>query len=490
MLRRILPWLAIACGGYFLYLSGISERGLVGPDEPRYAAVAREMAVSGDWITPRLWGEPWFEKPPLLYWIGAAAHGLGLGDQATRLPVALLSIAFLILFYEILRRSFGGTPAAYATAILGASTGWTAFSQTGVMDLPLAASLSAALLLLLPWIERPDERTRRALPWAAALLGVSMLAKGLVGPVLAALALIPAVVQRGWPAVKELLRPRVLLPFAGIGGAWYAACFAVNGWAFVEEFFWRHHLERFFTDSLRHEQPFWFFAPVLLAGLAPWTPLLLAWRPSQYRADKRLLFLAFWAVSTIVFFSISRNKLPGYVLPVLPPAAALSGVALANCSRPAGVLAASAALLGLLPAAEAVLPQALSRGLGKAWPPEQAAWGAMILVGATIPAVWLAVRRQRVGWAVTLLTAASVTGLVHLKTATFPLIDEAAGTRSLWRRVEPHVEKTCLGRVRRHVAYGLRYYSEGRLPDCSTNPRPYRVESDPPVLLGPQASRR
>src|SRR6059058_1547329 len=88
---------------YLLYFFGLTNAGLVGPDEPRYAAVARQMAQSGDWITPRLWGEPWFEKPALLYWMEAAAFRLGLSeDLAPRLPVAVFSVAFLIFFYWIL----------------------------------------------------------------------------------------------------------------------------------------------------------------------------------------------------------------------------------------------------------------------------------------------------------------------------------------------------------------------------------------------------
>src|SRR5947207_5372847 len=90
---------------YFLYFFSLSGVGLLGPDEPRYAAIGREMARSGDWITPRLWGEPWFEKPPLLYWMTGTAFRLGLGEElAPRLPVALMSVAFLIFFYWVMSR--------------------------------------------------------------------------------------------------------------------------------------------------------------------------------------------------------------------------------------------------------------------------------------------------------------------------------------------------------------------------------------------------
>src|SRR6516225_6292517 len=132
-----LPWLALPLA-YFLYFFGLSASGLLGPDEPRYAAIGREMARSGDWITPRLWGHPWFEKPALLYWMTGTAYRLGFGpDTAPRVMVALLSVAFLVLFYIVVRREFSCLAAGLATSILATSAAWIGFSQVGVTDLPL-----------------------------------------------------------------------------------------------------------------------------------------------------------------------------------------------------------------------------------------------------------------------------------------------------------------------------------------------------------------
>ena len=115
---------------YFLLFFGITEVGLFGPDEPRYASIGRQMAASGDWVTPVLWGEPWFEKPALLYWMIASATRLGLdGELAARLPIALTSVAFLFFYQWTLAREFGQSASWYATAILGTSAGWLSFSQ-------------------------------------------------------------------------------------------------------------------------------------------------------------------------------------------------------------------------------------------------------------------------------------------------------------------------------------------------------------------------
>src|SRR5690349_17550040 len=145
-----LLWLAAALA-YVLYFYHLGSTGVLGPDEPRYAAIGREMAHSGDWITPRLWGEPWFEKPALLYWMTGAATALGLGpDLAPRVPVALLAIGYLAFFWWILSREFNCRVAWLAVLILGTTVGWQALGQAGVTDMPLAATFSAAMLLALP----------------------------------------------------------------------------------------------------------------------------------------------------------------------------------------------------------------------------------------------------------------------------------------------------------------------------------------------------
>ena len=477
----------LAVGAFLLFFQGMVGRGLVGPDEPRYASIAREMQESGDWVTPRLDGEPWFEKPALLYWLGAASGALGLGDdRATRWPVALISVIFLGFFFCQVSRQFGSPAAGCSTLILATSAGWATYSQVGIFDLPLAASVGAALLVLLPWVERSDEKTRKALPWFGLLLGISVLAKGLVGPAIAALALLSVCVQRGLrPVLRDLFRPRVLLPFVAVVLPWYTLCYAANGNVFVEEFFWRHHVERFTSDSIEHGKPFWYFLAVLPAGLLPWTPLLALTPDSEQRHDPRMQFLLTWILTTLLLFSVSRNKLPSYVLPLFPALAIWMSVSLVRVRSPRYVLLAAAALLALVPVAEAVLPEAISRGLSNAWPPSDVSWLGVGVMLATAAAVWWASSRNRTLLAVGLLAAGTVGGLACLKLNTFAAIDREAGTRELWRQVETHLDETCIGQVRRHVAYGLAYYSHGRLPFCESSPRPFRVDSDPAVFSGP-----
>jgi 4-amino-4-deoxy-L-arabinose transferase-like glycosyltransferase len=319
-----------AVGLFFLYFFGLTRAGLLGPDEPRYAAIGRAMAATGDWITPRLWGQPWFEKPALLYWMTAAGFKAGLGsDLAPRLPVALASVAFLIYFFVVLRREFGDRAAWYSAAILATSAGWLVYSHVAITDLPMSAAFAAAMLAIF--------YSPRASLLAGVLLGLAVLAKGLVPLVL----FIPAL----W-----FLRHRIrdlALTFAAaalIATPWYVLVTLRNGTPFLQDFFWKHHFDRFVSSTLLHGRPIWFYIPVLLAGLFPWTPMLVLLFNRRLYHDRRAQFLLAWFAWGFVFFSASRNKLPGYLLPLLPPLAALIGIALSEAAR-ARILLAACGLL-------------------------------------------------------------------------------------------------------------------------------------------------
>ena len=465
----------------------MGERGLVGPDEPRYASIAREMAVSGDWVTPRLGSEPWFEKPALLYWLGAISAKLGVDDdRATRLPVALISAAFLLFFHRHIKRQFGSPSAGYALVVLGTSVGWSSFSQIGTFDLPLAVSLSAAMLVLMPWAEKSDISTRRTLPWFGALLGVSMLAKGLVGPAIAVLTLLAVCRERGFTSVtRDLTKPRVWLPFVAIAVPWYLFCYIENGGFFLEDFFWRHHFQRFADNSLQHVQPFWFFVPVLTLGFLPWTPLVFVWPTTALRTDARVRFLLAWCLSTFLLFSLSTNKLPGYILPMFPPMAILAGLQLAGSRSKLGAFAIAALSLTLFPVADALLPRALSHGLFAAWPPNAVSGSHLTGVGLAIIVVLWAARSGRQKMAIQLLAVTAIVNLSYLQISTFSAIDREAGVRSLWLSAAPHQSEICVGDVRRHVIYGLDYYSVHQLPRCNEVPRPFHITGDPPQLSKP-----
>jgi len=319
------------------------------------------------------------------------------------------------------------------------------------------------MLLAMPWVVRRDTRQ---LPAAAAMFGLAVLAKGLVPLVLAA----PLLMGRH---VRDWLRWRVLLPFFLVALPWYALCYWRNGWAFIHEFFVVHHFSRATSNALMHGQPVWFYLPILLAGLLPWTPLLgLMARRTVYRDGQRV-FLAVWVLVVLVLFSISVNKLPGYILPLLPAAAALMALALDEVADARVWLAACAALLVAFPITAQVLPAAVMNGLSRAPRPVfQAVW--LAPAGVALLAWLLEARGKRVA-AVLAVAAGAAVGIGYLKTLATPELDRSVSARGLWREIGGRAGEVCIGNVKRDWEYGLNYYSITPLPDCDKAPRALQV---------------
>jgi 4-amino-4-deoxy-L-arabinose transferase len=446
--RRLALMAGIALAGA-LYLADLTGMGLYGPDEPRYAAIGRAMAASGDWITPRLWGQPWFEKPALLYWMTASAFRLGMGpDLAPRLPVALLSLAFLAFFWWRLRIEWDSRVAFCSTAMLATSAGWLAYSHIAVTDLPLAVFFCAAVLLSMPWLARQE---RAGLTAAAACLGLAALAKGLVPLVL----FLPVFAFR-WRRLGDWLRPGPLVAFSVCALPWYILCLMRNGSDFPRVLFVEQTFGRFASAALQHVQPPWFYLPVSLLLLYPWFPMLILTRPPW--TDLRVRALTGVVSFGFVFFSIMLNKLPGYLLPLVPLAFTLAGIGLARAKRSVAAIVLSVSLLGLLPVAQGIVPGALAHGFRSttvAWPTAMVWLAAAALVGTAIA---LASRQHAFGAA----AALAGVGLLWLQVTAFPQLDGAASARPLWLASHPE----CAPPNPRNTLYGLSYYAERRLPPC------------------------
>ena len=458
-------------------LSFLGTAGLVGPDEPRYASIGREMALSLDWITPRLWGAPWFEKPPLLYWLIASAYHLGLRDElAARLPSALCGACFVVFFWWALRRLGRSSEASIAAVLLAATAGWIAMGNVAATDMPLAACLNASLLAGLLFLD--TRRIRWALV-AGLFLGLALLAKGLVGAVL----FLPFL----WFARRQLRGLLLLFAAAALVALpWYTAVTFRHGMEFIRVFFLQHHFSRFIQPDLQHVQPWWFYVPVLLGLVFPWTPLLVLLRRSTLKEHPERLFAAV-AGFGFVFFSISTNKLPGYLLPLLPAVCLLMARAVAQTASPRRTLAACGVLLLLLPIASAALPQILLVGLRHA-SLGGVPWKYLALAAAAAMGAWWLAKNRGSAAAVALLGLLTASAWLQVKLVALPAVDRTVSARSLWRQVEPHRGEACVESLNRALRYGLNYYSTTPLPDCSVVPRPYRVtqaQAQPPALNPP-----
>jgi 4-amino-4-deoxy-L-arabinose transferase-like glycosyltransferase len=325
--RASIAWLLLAgfCG--FLFFFGLAYFGLVGADEPRYAQVAREMLARHDWIAPTLGGKPWLEKPPLYYWQAMLAYSIfGVSDWAARLPSAVDATLMVVAIYLFLKRFRPGfhLDGALMTA---SAAGVVGFARAASTDMPLAAMFTIALLAWYAWYE---SGTKRYLALFYAFLALGALAKGPVAPFLAGvIVVIFAAAKHDHRLVLRTLWIPGMLLFCAIALPWYIAVQLKNP-EFLRIFIFQHNLERFGTNVYHHQEPFWYFAPVVLLGLIPWTVFMAAslaeiirvwWaeRQEMLDSDDALnAFLVIWLAVPVVFFSLSQSKLPGYIVPALP----------------------------------------------------------------------------------------------------------------------------------------------------------------------------
>ncbi len=325
---------------YVCYFSHLGAIGFVGPDEPRYAWIARDMAETGDWITPRLYGKPWFEKPPLFYWGAALCFKLfGVSEAAARLPSAISALLATLALAWLAWRLYGAETARWLLLLLPTTVCMIGFSHAAATDMPFSAMLtiamvSAAVVLgLVPAgaggasLAPTDSST----PWAALVLfgfflGLAVLAKGPAGIILCGGAIFFwAIFTKRWRDAVRLFHPAAMGAFCLTALPWYILCARRNP-DFFRIFIIEHNFKRYLTPEFQHLQPFWFYVPVLLLALLPWTisstiVLRGVRRPANAGdwSNSPGLFLGCWAMFPIVFFSLSKSKLPGYILPAVSP---------------------------------------------------------------------------------------------------------------------------------------------------------------------------
>jgi len=329
--RTDLLLLVAFCGFFFFY--GLGAFGLLGADEPRYAQVAREMLDRSDWITPTLQGKPWLEKPVLYYWQAMLSFRVsGVSGQAARLPAALDAAMLIAAIYFFLRRFRPGSEldGALITASCAAVVG---FAHAAATDMPLSACFAIGLLAWYAWYE-----SRRHVDLAVfyLFLALGTLAKGPVAPALAAVIIVLFVaVKQDWRVIPRTLWIPGIALYLAVMLPWYIAVQARNP-EFFRFFILQHNLARFSQDAYHHHQPFWFYLPVFLLAMMPWTLVLvlavaerarLIWSEGKEafssREDSWALFLLIWMLAPTLFFSASQSKLPGYILPAVPAGALL-----------------------------------------------------------------------------------------------------------------------------------------------------------------------
>jgi 4-amino-4-deoxy-L-arabinose transferase-like glycosyltransferase len=351
------------------FLAGLGRPAIGDSDEAFYAEAAREMRERGDWLTPYYNYETRFQKPVLYYWlIGGTYAVAGIGEAQARLWAALSGLGLALVTAAAGRRWRDEPTGLLAGAIVATSFGYFSIGRLSLPDLPLAFFVTLTVYATLVGTLDDHPRATRWLALGGAAAGGAFLTKGPVGLVVAALAILP-----GWWLERRRLRVPVggalgaIAIAAAIGLPWYVAMFMAHGRAYLDSFFLGDNFERFATSRFNDPRPAWFYLPIVIGGMLPWTPLGAAALPPLRALIQRRetvsalsLRLAMWALVPLLFFTASVGKQPRYILPILPPLALLLAIAIrrrvvANGDRRDAVLQIPAAVIALLLATQAVL---------------------------------------------------------------------------------------------------------------------------------------
>lgn len=455
----------------FLFFFGLGSFGLVGPDEPRYAQVAREMLARHEFTTPILYGQPWLEKPVLYYWRAMFAFELfGVKDWVARLPSATFATAMVAILYFHMRRFRAGAQlnAALITASAAAVLG---FARGASTDIQLAAPFAIGML---GWIAWHDTGKKFWLVDFYFFMAIGTLAKGPVAPALAGMVVVVfAAARRDWRLVLRTLWIPGIVLYCVVVLPWYISVYLDNP-DFFRVFIVEHNLERYSSNMFHHPQPFWYYLPVLVLGLAPWTVLagaafvdaLRRWRARMIQPGEAennfLVFLTVWAVVPILFFSFSGAKLPGYILPSMPAWTLLTADYLHRRREERGSLAlvvAHCAWVAVIVLAGLLLPAHVLGGVGSITGQAWLIAGSFALL--TFFAMLATLRRKGLGMARFVTLVPVIVLVAFILRVGAPAMDMKYSSRPLAANIaalEAKPGELAVFEAPRDVEYGLAFY--------------------------------
>jgi 4-amino-4-deoxy-L-arabinose transferase-like glycosyltransferase len=349
--RKDLLFLTVLFGIAFFLLLG--HFALIEPDEGRYAEIPREMLERGDFITPVLNYVKYFEKPVLLYWLNAISFFVfGQNEFAARFPSALAGLLTVLLTYHTGRTLFGRREGMMAALILGSSVGFLVQGRYNIIDMTLTFCMTATLACFIMAVQAEVRWQGRYYYLMYFFAALTVLAKGLIGIVLPGFIIAGYILlSRRWSILREMRLVTGTLLFLLIAAPWFVLVSLKNP-EFARFFFIHEHFERFLTKVHKRYEPPWFFIPVLIGCMLPWSfffpsAALSAWRERRSTGADALLFLALWVILIFGFFSASNSKLIPYILPVFPALALLTGRAFAIAAElPGRVFAVTVPVLG------------------------------------------------------------------------------------------------------------------------------------------------
>jgi 4-amino-4-deoxy-L-arabinose transferase-like glycosyltransferase len=342
--RRDLLWLALVFG--LLLGFRLGSYPLNNPDEGRNAEIPREMLATGDWVTPRLDGVNYFEKPPLMYWaVGANLKIFGPSEWAVRATPALFALGGILLTYAAARRLSGRTAGLASAVVLGTSLLYFGTGRFLVLDMAVSVLMSATLFCFILGVQEPPGARRRWLFYGLyASAALATLTKGFIGfLVTGAVMFLWLLIFNQWKRLRPLHLPSGIALFLLIAAPWHMLA-ALRNETWAHRYIYFEHWARFTTTEHGRYQPWHYFIWILMGGLFPWIAFLwpavrAAIRGGWAKRGENATgwFLVTWVAFIFLFFSKSQSKLPAYILPVFPALAVLVGTWLAGVmADPAG----------------------------------------------------------------------------------------------------------------------------------------------------------
>ena len=500
---RLLGLALILSTLYLCYFHNLGVLGLVGPDEPRYAWIARDMQETGDYITPRLYGKPWFEKPPLYYWSAALSFKyFGVSETTARLPSAICALLATLALAWLALRLYGAETARWLLLLLPTTVGMIGFSHAAATDMPFAAMLTIAMVFVTkllslvpsvtPQLQSGATSTNSLHSFASFtsstsftsfllgfFLALATLAKGPAAIILSGgPVLLWAVFTKRWRDAFRCLHPVGIASFCLTALPWYLLCARRNP-DFFRVFIVEHNFNRFVTPQFQHIQPFWYYVPIFILAVFPWV-FFHAFAKLQFLANwidklpetSSQAFLLAWTGFTFLFFTLSKSKLPGYIMPAIPPMALLMANSAASVTKDPHrsprwpLLGTSLTLLafGIVLQRQAqripALPCAgLACGLMPIW--------LSAIFGGMVVGVLAAGRRVRTSLFAALLTTLL---LVAELERFLPQMDAGISGRYAARTVkivwpELSLDNAAIWQINRSFAYQLNYYARKEIPE-------------------------
>lgn len=295
---------------------GIGSIALLDPDEPVYAETAREMIEYNDYLSPRIFNEYWYDKPPMYYWLVAGAqHIFGDNEFSARFPSALFGCLTLISMFLGVKKIFNNDVAYWSVIVLGSCIEFFYLAKAAVTDMTLLFFMTSAILAFL----------NKKYFLLYIFMGLGTLTKGPIGLVFpGAIIFLYMLVTSRWNLLKEMKLQYGILIYALIAVPWNYLMYQVHGQIFIDTFFGFHNITRFTTAEHPTRVLWWYYIPVLLVGLFPWvgsffSSLKASITDSTSKDMKMLLFINVWWIFVFLFFSVAKTKLVSYIFPLFPP---------------------------------------------------------------------------------------------------------------------------------------------------------------------------